>query len=130
MRRGGIGSTVAALVLALVLLMILGLALLAMLILGLSQPIMFAMACLPGIPFAMLILLCVWLVGALRATRQTSLAQQQYAAQYWQYQQNAQAHGGYGYAAPQQPLSPLPPPSIPPQSPPPRSEDEHGSSTF
>jgi hypothetical protein len=61
------------------------------------------------IPLALLVLQLIWLIAALRARSQVALAQQQYQAQYWQYQQNMQAYGGY---APPPPL-PAPPPAPP-----------------
>jgi hypothetical protein len=55
------------------------------------------------VPLGVLVLQLVWLISALRAGSQLAMAQQQYQAQYWQYQQNMQAYGGY----------------VPPQTPPP-----------
>jgi len=58
-------------------------------------------------------LLFFWLIQAARASSSVQQAQQQYLAQYWQYQQNMQAHSGYGYAAPPQEgqsYQPAPPP--------------------
>ena len=58
----------------------------------------------------LLVLQLIWLIAAARAGRQAALAQQQYQGQYWQYQQNMQAYGGY---APPPPI-PVPPP-VPPK---------------
>jgi len=63
----------------------------------------------------------IWLIQAIRASATIHLAQQQYAAQYWQYQQTMQAYanGGYGYGA-----APSPPPAPPAQEPP---QDPNGN---
>jgi hypothetical protein len=57
------------------------------------------------VPLALLVLQLVWLFAALRARSHVALAQQQYQAQYWQYQQNMQAYGRYA-----------PPPPLPPNN--------------
>jgi hypothetical protein len=58
------------------------------------------------VPFGLMILQLIWLLAAKRARPNVVLAQQQYQAQYWQYQQNMQAYG-YGQQ--------LPPPPKPPE---------------
>jgi hypothetical protein len=60
------------------------------------------------VPLALLVLQLIWLITAIRAAPRMAMAQQQYQAQLWQYQQNIQAYGGYGQA-----LSPPPPPPKP-----------------
>jgi hypothetical protein len=60
------------------------------------------------VPLALLGLQLAWLIGAIRASSRVAMAQQQYQAQYWQYQQNMQAYGGYGQ---------VPPSSVPTQPP-------------
>jgi hypothetical protein len=57
------------------------------------------------VPLVLLGLQLMWLIGASRGNSRVALAQQQYQAQYWQYQQNMQAYSGYGQ---------LPPPPIQP----------------
>ncbi len=51
------------------------------------------------VPFALILLQFVWLLAAKRARPNAALAQQQYQAQYWQYQQNMQSYG-YGQQPP------------------------------
>ncbi len=73
-------------------------------------------------------LLLSWLVAAFRVSGKVATAQQQYAAQYWQYQQNMQAYAqqqqqgyptspyapqGYATASEQTPVPPAAPPSLP-----------------
>jgi hypothetical protein len=62
-------------------------------------------------------LLFAWLLQALRQSSNIQLAQQQYAAQYWQYQQNMQAYSAY--TGQQLPPVPQPPPPINDRTPPP-----------
>jgi MFS family permease len=61
----------------------------------------------------------IWLIQAIRAAGTIQLAQQQYAAQYWHYQQTMQAHAnaGYGYGQPPQASPPSPAVQQPPQNP-------------
>ena len=63
-----------------------------------------------------LLLLVVFLVGALRALPRMGMSQQQLQAQYWQYQQNMQAYGGYH--------APMTPPPPPPSSSPPAPDEK------
>ncbi len=143
-RRGGKVSTIAAIVLTVVALAVLGIMLLAGVVFSLQNPLGVGMVCVLLIPTAILIWLGIWLIPAARALSGMSLAQQQYQAQYWQYQQNMQAyhqqqapptgyptqayptqgHPPQGYpqaAAPPQAQPPQPPPAPPvdPNSPPP-----------
>lgn len=84
-------------------------------------------ACMSVLMVALFGLMLVWLIQAAIAAGNVHLAQQQYAAQYWQYQQTMQAYAnsGYGYGYPSQappPAAPQPPPAQPPsdaQPPPP-----------
>jgi hypothetical protein len=92
-RRGGRGSTVTALVLGSILLVFLGLVTLLSLLAGLAVPLLFSVSCVAGPAAAMVGLLVFWLIGAMRASANWSAAQQQYQAQYWQYQQNMQQYG-------------------------------------
>jgi hypothetical protein len=48
--------------------------------------------CVYGLPLAMMILLIVWLIQALRASTRLDLAKQQFQAQVWQYQQQQQMY--------------------------------------
>jgi low affinity Fe/Cu permease len=82
---------------------------------------------LPGVCFivvalAVIVLQFVWLIQATIASGRVQLAQQQFAAQYWQYQQTMQAYAnaGYGYQTPQQssPATPPPPGATPADQPP------------
>ena len=57
------------------------------------------------IMFAAFMFMFVWLIQAARAAPKVKAAQQQYLAQYWQYQQQAQAYTGY-------PTQPPAPPEI------------------
>jgi hypothetical protein len=68
--------------------------------------------CMLAIPFALLILLCVWLLQALRSSGQVQAMKDQYAQQYWQYAYQQQIY------AQQQP--PPPPPPGDPNAPPPQ----------
>jgi hypothetical protein len=90
--------------------------------------------CVDVLSLALFGLLLFWLIQAIRGSSSVNQAQQQYLAQYWQYQQTMQAHGGYGYAAPPQegqayPTPPplpgyqLQPPPPPPANLPPASND-------
>jgi hypothetical protein len=79
-------------------------------------PQMLAGLCMCAAILGSLGLLFVWLITAFRAAGNLALAKQQYAAQYWQYQQNMQA---YGYAQQQQAQLgyPTAPPTPPLQNP-------------
>jgi hypothetical protein len=107
-RRGGIGSTIAAMVLNGFLILLCGLATLMFLLAGfatgVSGPPFFAFACLTGLALAAVIWLMAWLVSAARASSNFAAMQAQYASQYWQYSQNALTQGGYG----EQPAAPMP----------------------
>ncbi len=116
-RRGGVGSAIAAMVLDGFLILLGGLGALVCVVVGLASPPFFAVACLPGGGFALALWLMIWLVAAARGISTAAAMQAQYAAQYWQYQQSAQTPGGYGY-------SPFPPPSAPPTT-----EQSHDSSS-
>lgn len=109
-RRGSAGSTITALVLAGVLLLIVGLFSLLAMVAASAQPVLLPLACVVGVMALALLVLVVFLVGALRAGRGMLAGQQQVQGQYWQYQQNMQAYGGYH--------APLTPPPPPPQVPP------------
>jgi len=104
-RRGGTTSTVTALVLASLMLALSGLVTLCSILLGLAAPAMFLISCVSGPGAALMGLLIVWLIGALRATSNWNAAQRQYQAQYWQYQQNMQQYG----IPPVPPNAPAPP---------------------
>jgi hypothetical protein len=88
--------------------------------------------CLQGFVIAVLGLLLVWLIQAASQSSQIKAAQQQYLAQYYQYQQNMQAYAaqgyhtqpqpGQGYAPPATPQIQPPPPPIDPPAPPPTGE--------
>ncbi len=84
-------------------------------------------ACMSALMVGLFSVLLVWLFQAIRASKNVALAQQQYAAQYWQYQQAMQAYAvsGYGYNQGQVPPpipSQQPPPIVPQPPPPPASE--------
>jgi hypothetical protein len=57
-------------------------------------------ACVDVIAVGIFGTLFLWLLQAARASSSIKLAQQQYHAQYWQYQQNMQAYMGYGQQQP------------------------------
>jgi hypothetical protein len=66
-----------------------------------------------AIPFALLVLLMVWLVGALKVSDHA--ASQRYAMQYWQYAQQQQMYAQQPGTYPQQQPPPYPPtPPMPP----------------
>ncbi len=70
---------------------------------------------------AVLILQFVWLIQAAVASGNVQSAQQQYAQQYWQYQQTMQAYANAGYGYQTQPQASPPaaaPASVPPPLPP------------
>jgi hypothetical protein len=83
--------------------------------------------CMSVLMFALFGLTLAWLIQAIRASRNVSLAQQQYAAQYWHYQQTMQAYAnaGYGYGVPSQGQPPVPQTQIAP--PPPNPETPPGT---
>ena len=108
-RRGSKTSTIAGIVVTSLLLLFTGMMTLGFLIVGLSAPTILPIICVPGGATMLLIWQLIWLIGAARNTTALWAAQQQYQMQYWQYQQNMQAHSGYGYGA--QPIAPPTPPS-------------------
>ena len=123
-RRGGRGATIAALILSGLLSAGCGLLLLVALVMGLGAPPMLIAGCMLVVPTALLGLQTAWLIGAVRhrpaaGAASAGTAYQQYAAQWYQYQQAAQAYGGgYGYGAPTAaPVEPPPPEQLPPASP-------------
>jgi hypothetical protein len=132
-RRGGKTGTVIALVATALMLAFLALQLLSTIVVALQAPAALAVVVMLLIPISLLGLLGAWLIGALRAMSRAGSYQQQYAAQYWQYQQNMQAYAyaaqqqGFapqGYATAQAPQSPLPtPPPPPPPAAPMESEN-------
>jgi hypothetical protein len=80
-------------------------------------PQMAAGLCMLAIPMVLLILTMIFLVQALRASRNPQLSHQQYMAQMWQMQQQAaqnQAGYGYGYGQPGYGYAPPAPPQVPP----------------
>jgi hypothetical protein len=113
-RRGSKTSTIIAIVVTSLLLLMTGLATLMFALTGLGAPVLLAFSCITGIVTMLLIWQLIWLIAAARNTTALWTAQQQYQMQYWQYQQNAQAYNGYGYGSP-----PIPPPTAPPPPPPP-----------
>jgi hypothetical protein len=118
-RRGGRISSILALVQTSIILAVLMLFALLMLIAAIQTPLALLFAGMLLIPLGLLIPLTVWLIATLRVLPRLATAQQQYLAQYWQYQQNMQAYSGYGYAAPPQEGQPYAPQNSPPPSPPP-----------
>jgi hypothetical protein len=118
-RRGSAGATLTALILSSILLLVMGL---FTLLAGVAVPSYMAIACIPGMISIALLLLVIWLIGALRATPRMLAAQQQFHAQYWQYQQNMQAYQNSGYSAP---MAPPPPPSGASAPPPPDEQNQN-----
>lgn len=107
-RRGGLGITLTSLILVGGLGLLLILVLVSNLVLAMQEPIMIVGACVPAIPLALIGLLGVWLIQAVRnAPRLAELRAGQSSA-YWQSMQQGQQYGNSGYW-PQQP--PPPPPS-------------------
>jgi hypothetical protein len=117
-RRGGKGSTILATILTSILLALLGLIELAALLASVQMPAILGVACLMLLPIGLMIPLIIWLISVLRATPQNMMAQQQYMAQYWHYQQQMHNSPAYGYAQPQ-PGQGYAPPAIPQQPSPP-----------
>ena len=112
-RRGGKTSTILATILTGLIAAGVALMMLATLVASLAMPVLLALACVMLIPAGLLVPLMTWLIKAMRAQPHLASAQQQYMAQYWQYQQNMQAYsGGYGYAGQVQPTDA--PKQIPP----------------
>jgi hypothetical protein len=140
-RGGSLGFIITGAVVVAGVLLVTGIALLAGVVqsAAMGGPVFAAAAiCIYGVPFAMTLLLMVWLVQAARAASHVAMARRQYQAQLWQYQQSQQAYlqqgrpeaggapqpppagMGYHYPAPQQTPpgpstgSPAPPPADPP----------------
>jgi hypothetical protein len=120
-RRGKSAATVVSCVLAGILSLLFALSTLANFVM-LNDPAHAMGACFGVIITAFMILEFVWLIQAAIASGKVGLAQQQYAAQYWQYQQTMQAYAnaGYGYQTP--PQAPLAPPEPPVPAPPPADQ--------
>jgi hypothetical protein len=80
--------------------------------------------CMSALMIASFGLMIAWLIQAIRASGRVTLAQQQYAAQYWQYQQTMQAYAnaGYGYGVPPQGQVPVAPAAFQPPPPPPTAQ--------
>ena len=108
-RRGSKTSTIAAIVVTSLLLLLTALMTLVFVIAGLSAPVALPLSCVPGGAMMLLIWQLIWLIGAARNTTALWAAQQQFQMQYWQYQQNMQAYSGYGYGS-----QPTAPPANPP----------------
>jgi hypothetical protein len=114
-RRGSKNSTIAAIVVTSLLLLLMGLMTLTFIVAGLGAPAILPLTCLPGGGLALMIWQLIWLIGAARGTTSLWAAQQQFQMQYWQqYQQAMQFPTGYGYAVS---APPPPPPSAPPDAP-------------
>jgi hypothetical protein len=129
-RRGSRGAMIGSIVLSALLLGGSVLTALATGVMAIAAPPIAACACGSLLPAALLVVLVVWLVQGLRAGGRWKLAQAQYLAQYWQYQQvqaQAQAAGaaygyGYGYgAAPEKPPEQQQQQQQPSQPPPPNA---------
>jgi hypothetical protein len=128
-RGGAFVTVIIAIVVTVVLLLLSGLLSLATLIAGLSgDPTQAIGACIYLVPFALLVLLLIWLIQAARAASQLTLARQQQQMQMWQYQQYQQAYlQQNSQGPPQQTSAPppagmgyyyVPPPQAPAQTPP------------
>jgi hypothetical protein len=78
--------------------------------------------CFSVIVIAAFVTLFIWLLSAVRSSGSISLAQRQYQAQYWQYQQNMQAYQAYAQGAPPQSLGYPTQPQMPPAAAPPPVE--------
>jgi hypothetical protein len=121
-RGGSLGWTIAGMILVGVMALMTAVALLLGVIQGAAGAPIVAVAsvCQFGLPLALLVILFIWLVQAVRAASGVALARKQYEAQLWQYQHYQQAYLqhtqqrppppqqglGYGY-----PPSPAPPPA-------------------
>lgn len=96
-RRGGSGSIIAAIVLSVILLILIGLQILASGVQGGGANII-AGACIMILPASLVSLQLVWLAQAMRARGAITAMQMQYQQQYWQYgQQQQQQMYGQGY---------------------------------
>lgn len=129
-RGGRRGVAIASIVFVGILLAVLGLVILGGLVQAVAtgaRPEMLLGMCVYGVPFALLLMVMVWLVQAVRGAQKVEWARRQYQAQMWHYQQYQQAYlqqgqppaqpppgMGYGYppppAAPSQFQAPAPPP--------------------
>jgi hypothetical protein len=104
-RRGSKGASIIAVVLAILSILFIGGNIVSALVMAANgPPQQIAGACVFTIPLALMILLTVWLFGAIKASDQA--AGQRYAMQYWQYAQQQQMYGQYNQQAP-----PPPPPA-------------------
>jgi hypothetical protein len=139
-RAGRSGAIVGSMVIAGVIELVLALSLLIMMIAALKAPALGGFACVFAIPFGLFALLLVWLARSVHAAGRIRAMQQQYAMQYWQYQQQQQAYGqGYGTPGvppPPQGYVPQPPgyaspgqPSYSPQPQSPQSPSEYSGFT-
>jgi hypothetical protein len=125
-RGGGFGAVVTGIVASSGVLLLLGLMILGTLVAAAANPSNIAGVCVYVVPFAIVLLLLVWLIQAARAASRVAAARQQYQAQVWQYQQYQQAYlqqsqsqpqqpgMGYHYPPPPAPPAPAPPPAAPP----------------
>jgi hypothetical protein len=136
-RRGGMGSIIATMLIA----GAIAILLLFMLVISLIgivavSPVYAGLACVVVIPLSLYILLLWWLVQAAKAAPRVAMMKSQYQQQMWAYQQQQQMYQQAGYPAPPTPAAPvppglqqpfsstMPPPPIPPPPPPaPRVDD-------
>jgi hypothetical protein len=124
-RHGGKVSTVLALILTSVITIVFVFMLLATIVQSLASPLYLLFSGFLMIPTGIMALLIIRLIQSLRVIPRLDSAQQQYLAQYWQYQQQMQAIPGYGYAPPPQgghgyaPQTTPPPLPVNPNTPPP-----------
>ena len=117
-RRGSKVATIISMVLAILSILFCGVEIVSGLVMAASGGAeQAAGACMFTIPLALMILLTVWLLGAMKAADQA--AGQQYAMQYWQYAQQQQLYGQPPQQYPTQPPPPPPPQSGDPGAPPP-----------
>lgn len=147
-RAGRRGAIITSIVLSILAILLLGLNVATGLMQSFSRPQTAVGVVLLAVPLALLLLLVRWLLRAARAP--DAALTQQYAAQYWQYQQQqayAQQYGygqpppppgTYGYPRPQPPPPQAPqpgagiyPPSVPPPwsptAPPPEGAADQGN---
>ena len=111
-RGGSLGTIITGIVIVAGVLLVTGIALLAGVVQSgaMGGPVFAAAAiCIYGVPFALTLMLMVWLVQAARAASQVVMARRQYQAQMGQYQQYQQAYLQQGQAPSQPPASSAPP---------------------
>ncbi len=135
-RNGGLATIVIGIVSAAIMLLAVGFALLAGLIQGaaMGPAVLVVSVCFYGVPFAMLLLLMLWLVQAARVAPRLEEARRRQQARQWQSEQRQEAfrqepgthapgqpppqpRSGLGYSYP-------PPPAKPPDPSQPRPDDE------